>query len=421
MHTEPMKSYDPDHCGPLHDVRVLDLSRLVAGNMLSMYLADFGADVIKVEREGSGDDLRNWKEGGQDIYWKVYGRNKRSLALDLKTDEGRALLERLLPTAHVLIENFVPGGLEKLGLAPERLMQINPRLIVVRISGWGQNGPYRHKPGFGTLVEAMSGFAFLNGYPDRPPVLPPLALADMVAGIYGAAGVLTALRAAERDGLGQVIDLSLFEPVFSLVSSEAARYQVTGESTLRAGNQAAHTAPRNVYATQDSRYIALSGSMQSMAMRILDTIGHPELKTDPRFASNDARVRHREELDALIGEFIGARSAQECMRVFDEAGVTAAPICSVAELLDHPYTLGREAIVTLADEQLGGLPMHNVIPRLSRTPGGFTRPAPKLGADTSEPAMRCLTTPQPALARSGTDRLQGRSQPRQKSALRGLC
>jgi len=215
-------------------------------------------------------------------------------------------------------------------------------------------------------------------------VLPPLPLADMVAGIYGAAGVLTALRAAERDGLGQVIDLSLFEPVFSLVSSEAARYQVTGEPTLRAGNQAAHVAPRNVYVTKDGQHIALSGSMQSMAMRILDVIGRPELKTDPRFATNDARVRHREELDALIGAFIGARSAKECMRVFDEAAVTAAPICSVADLMDHPYTLGREAIVTLPDTQLGALPMHNVIPRLSRTPGGFTRPAPALGADTSD-------------------------------------
>jgi len=379
-----MKTYDPEHRGPLHDVRVLDLSRLVAGNMLSMYLADFGADVIKVEREGHGDDLRHWKEEGQDIYWKVYGRNKRSMTLDLKTDDGRTLLEQLVPTAQVLIENFVPGGLEKLGLAPDRLLRINPRLIVVRISGWGQSGPYRHKPGFGTLVEAMSGFAFLNGYPDRPPLLPPLALADMVAGIYGAAGVLTALRALERDGMGQVIDLSLFEAIFSLVSSEAPRYQVTGEVMPRSGNQSVQAAPRNVYVTQDGYYIALSGSMQSMAMRILDVIGHPDLKTDRRFATNEARVRHRDELDALIGGFIGARCAQECLRLFDEAGVTAAPICSVAELLDHPYTLGREAIVTLRDEQLGGLPMHNIVPRLMRTPGGFTRPAPDLGADTSD-------------------------------------
>src|SRR5690606_11132451 len=163
--------------------------RLVAGNMLSMYLADFGADVIKVEREGSGDDLRNWKEAGHDIYWKVYGRNKRSLTLDLKTEAGKALLEKLIPSADVFIENFVPGGLEKLGFHPDRLLQLNPRLIVVRISGWGQTGPYSHRPGFGTLVEAMSGFAYLNGYPDRPPVLPPLALADILAGVYGAAGV----------------------------------------------------------------------------------------------------------------------------------------------------------------------------------------------------------------------------------------
>ena len=377
------QKYDSAHKGPLQGIRVLDLSRLVAGNMLSMYLADFGADVIKVEREGNGDDLRNWKEAGHDIYWKVYGRNKRSLALDLKTVAGKALLEKLIPSADVFIENFVPGGLEKLGFHPDRLLALNPRLIIVRISGWGQTGPYSHRPGFGTLVEAMSGFAYLNGYPDRPPVLPPLALADMLAGIYGAAGVLTALRAVDQDGQGQVIDLSLFEPVFSLVSSEAARFEVTGESTSRLGNQAAHTAPRNVYPTNDGHHIAMSGSMQSMAMRIVDTIGRPELKEDVRFSTNLARVNHRIELDRIIGDYIGTRSLDECMSVFERCGVTAAPICSVADLLDHPYTLGREAIVRLEDDQLGSLPMHNIIPRLSRTPGGFTRPAPSLGADTA--------------------------------------
>ncbi len=379
-----MKTFDPNLTGPLHDVRVLDLSRLVAGNMLTAYLADFGADVIKVEREGAGDDLRNWREAGHDIYWKVYGRNKRSLVLDLKSDEGLEHLRQLVKRSQIFIENFVPGGLERMGLAPEQLLELNPALVIVRVSGWGQTGPFSHKPGFGTLVEAMSGFAHLNGYADRPPVLPPLALADMVAGIYGAAGVLTALRVAEQQGRGQVVDLSLFEPIFSVISSEAAKYKVTGAPTMRSGNQSTHTAPRNIYPCSDGRYVAMSGSMQSMAMRILDTIGRPDLKDDPRFATNDQRVNNRDELDAIIGEFIGARTQEENLSLFEAAGVTVGPVCSVADLLDHPFVKGREAIVELEDQDLGTVPMHNIVPRLSQSPGGFRRPAPRLGEHTSE-------------------------------------
>lgn len=379
-----MHQFDPTAIGPLSDVRVLDLSRLVAGNMLSAYLADFGADVIKVERAGTGDDLRNWREAGWDIYWKVYGRNKRSLVLDLKDAEGMACLKKLVCHAQILIENFVPGGLEKMGLAPAVLHALNPALVIVRVSGWGQTGPFSHKPGFGTLVEAMSGFAHLNGYADRPPVLPPLALADMIAGIYGAAGVLTALRVAEKEGRGQVIDLSLFEPIFSVISSEAAKYKVTGEATMRAGNQSSHTAPRNIYACADARFVAMSGSMQSMAMKIFDTMGRPDLKTDPKFSTNDARVANRDALDAIIGEYIGARTQEENLKIFEAAGVTVGPVCSVADLMDHPFVTGREAIIEMEDRDLGSLPMHNIIPRLSETPGALRRPAPRLGEHTQE-------------------------------------
>ena len=379
-----MHQFDPTAIGPLSDVRVLDLSRLVAGNMLSAYLADFGADVIKVERAGTGDDLRNWREAGWDIYWKVYGRNKRSLVLDLKDAEGMACLKKLVCHAQILIENFVPGGLEKMGLAPAVLHALNPALVIVRVSGWGQTGPFSHKPGFGTLVEAMSGFAHLNGYADRPPVLPPLALADMIAGIYGAAGVLTALRVAEKEGRGQVIDLSLFEPIFSVISSEAAKYKVTGEATMRAGNQSSHTAPRNIYACADARFVAMSGSMQSMAMKIFDTMGRPDLKTDPKFSTNDARVANRDALDAIIGAYIGARTQEENLKIFEAAGVTVGPVCSVADLMDHPFVTGREAIIEMEDRDLGSLPMHNIIPRLSETPGALRRPAPRLGEHTQE-------------------------------------
>ena len=379
-----MKTFDPSLRGPLADVRVIDLSRLVAGNMLSAYLADFGADVIKVEREGKGDDLRNWREEGWDIYWTVYGRNKRSLVLDLKSDEGLSTLKRLLKHSHIFIENFVPGGLEKMGLGPDVLLEINPALVIVRVSGWGQTGPYKHKPGFGTLVEAMSGFAYLNGFPDRPPALPPLALADMIAGIYGAAGVLTALRVAEKEGRGQVIDLSLFEPIFSVISSEAAKSSLTGQATMRAGNQSSHTAPRNIYVCSDGKYVAMAGSMQSMAMRILDTIGRPELKTDVRFETNDGRVKNRDELDGIISAFIGSKTQDENLALFEAAGVTVGPVYSVLDLLDHPYARGREAIVELEDKDIGSVPMHNIVPRLSESPGGFRYPAPRVGEHTAD-------------------------------------
>ena len=381
--SEP-RPYTPDAHGPLHGVRVLDLSRLVAGNMLTAVLGDFGADVIKIERADGGDDLRHWREQGHEIYWKVYGRNKRSLVLDLKDDGGRALFLKLLRHSQVLVENFVPGGLEKMGLGPDALLAVNPALVIARVSGWGQTGPYRNRPGFGTLVEAMSGFAYLNGFADRPPVLPPLALADMIAGVYGATGVLTALRVAEREGRGQVIDLSLFEPIFSVIASEAAKCEINGAPTMRAGNQSTHTAPRNVYRCADGQFVAMSGSMQSMAMRILDTIGRPELKTDARFATNDARVRHRDALDEIIGEFIGRHTQPQALALFEQAGVTVGPVCSVADLLEHPYVTGREAIVRMQDDDLGSLPMHNVIPRLSATPGGLRRPAPRLGEHTEE-------------------------------------
>ena len=381
--SDPVR-FDPQQQGPLHDIRVVDLSRLVAGNMLTAYLADFGADVIKVERPGSGDDLRGWREEGQPLFWKVYGRNKRSMVLDLRAQDGLGHLKQLLRHSQVLVENFVPGGLEKMGLSPALLHDLNPALIIVRISGWGQTGPYSHKPGFGTLVEAMSGFAHLNGFPDRPPALPPLALADMIAGTYGAAGVLTALRVAEKTGRGQVIDLSLFEPIFSFISAEAAKTRLTGVATLRAGNQSTHAAPRNVYACNDGGYVALSGSMQSMALRILETIGRPELKTDPRFANNDARVAHRDELDAIIAAFIGSRSTEENLALFEAADVTVGPVYSMAELIDHPYTRGREAIVDVEDRDLGSLTMHAIVPRLSGSPGAFRRPAPTLGEHTQD-------------------------------------
>lgn len=379
------RSFDPSQKGPLDGVRVLDLSRLVAGNMATLLLADYGADVIKIEHPEKGDDLRRWRAGGVETFWKIYGRNKRSLALDLRNSDGRADFERLLRTADVLVENFVPGTLEKWGLGEPQLLAINPDLVILRISGWGQTGPYRERPGFGTLVEAMSGFAHLNGFADRPPTLPPLAMADMVAGLYGAFAVLTALRVVESGkGKGQSIDLSLFEPMLSLVASEAIKHRATGTVTMRSGNQAPHTAPRNVYQCADGGFIAVSGSMQSMAELILETVGRPELILDPRFATNDARVENRDELDAIISGYTGARTLAETFAAFEAAGVPCAPVYSMDQLLTDAYVLGRGAIAELPDRDLGTVPMHEIVPRLSGTPGGFRYPAPRLGEHTEE-------------------------------------
>ena len=261
-------TYDKQPRGPMKGTRILDLSRLVAGNMLTHILADFGGEVLKIERPAKGDDLRNWRVRNVGLFWKVYARNTKSVTLDLRGDDGRDLLLRLVETADILIESFVPGTLESWRLGPDELAARNPRLVIVRISGWGQTGPYRNRPGFGSLVEGMSGFAAVNGFPDRPPVLPPLALADMVAGYSGACASLMALREVERNGgKGQVIDLSLFDPLFATLGPAAAEYRVSGEVPPRTGSRSRLSCPRNVYRCRDGRYVSLSASVQAVAER----------------------------------------------------------------------------------------------------------------------------------------------------------
>ena len=379
------KQYDPNTNGPLEGVRVLDLSRLVAGNMLSLQLADYGAEVVKIEPPGKGDPLRHWRPKGVPISWKVYARNKKSLSLNLRTDRGKELLLRLTGSAEVFIENFRPGTLEDMGLGPERLLAENPKLIVVRISGFGQTGPYRHRPGFGTLVEAMSGFAYRNGFPDREPVLPPLAMADMIAGIQGAFAVMTALREVEvKGGAGQVIDLSLLEPIFSILGAEAAWHRLTGEVRTRAGSGSTTASPRNVYQTRDGKWLAMSGSMQSMAERIFKVIGREDMIDDPRFLTNEDRVQHRDEVDAVVGGWIGERTLEENMAVFEREHVTVAPVYDIAQICEDQHFAEREILVELPDEDLTQIPHHNVFPLLSGTPGGFRYPAPALGEHNRE-------------------------------------
>ncbi|MGZ5037527.1 MAG: CaiB/BaiF CoA transferase family protein [Usitatibacter sp.] len=378
------RDYVPGKRGPLDGVRVLDMSRLVAGNTLTGLLADFGAEVIKVEPE-AGDTLRAWRTAGVQANWKLYARNKKSVALELRKPEARELLLKLVEKADVFVESFRPDTLEKMGLAPETLLARNPKLVIVRISGWGQTGPYRRRPGFGTLVEGISGFASFNGFPDREPVLPPMYMADSYAGLYGASGVLIALREVEvNGGKGQVIDLPLLDPLFAVLGPQAANYRLTGAIKPRTGSRSTNSCPRNAYKTKDGLYVALSASTQKMAERVLSSIGRADLIDDPRYRTNADRVKNAVELDAIIGEFIAQRTQAENVAFFEKAEVTIGPIYDIRQILEDPHFIDREVIADYPDAQMGEFPMHHVVPRLSATPGAIRSRAPSLGQHNRE-------------------------------------
>ena len=380
-----MLKFDPTKKGPLHGLRIIDMSRLVAGNMLSLQLADYGAEVIKIEGPPRGDPLRDWIVAGVEVHWKVYGRNKKSIGLNLREDGAKDVLLRLVESADALIENFRPGTLEEIGLGPDVMLKRNPRLIIGRVSGFGQTGPYSQKPGFGTLVEAMSGFASRNGFPDRPPLLPPLALADMIAGLAGVGAMMTALYHRDmHGGPGQVMDLSLLEPIYSVMGPAALIYRLSGKVPERVGNGSNTASPRNVYVTKDGGYVAISASMEVMAHRLLRAIGRGDMLEDPRYVTNSARVAHREEVDAIVGGWIVARTLKECLAFFEKEHITAAPIYDASQMVDDPHFKEREVVVEVEDADLGSIPMHNVTPRLSATPGGFRNPAPSIGQHNAE-------------------------------------
>lgn len=371
--------YRPAPPGPLDGVRVLDLSRLFAGNSLTQTLADFGADVVKVEPH-DGDTLRGWRTAGVQTNWKLYCRNKKSVAIKFRDPRACDLLLGMAKTADVFVESFRPGTLERMGLAPEVLLQANPHLIVVRISGWGQEGPYRRRPGFGTLIEGITGFASLNGFPDREPVLPPMYLADAFAGSYGASAVLIALRSIEvGGGAGQVIDVPLLDPLFHVLGPQAANYRLTGKVKPRAGSRSTNSGPRNVYLARDGRYVSLSASTQKMAERVFRSIGRDDLVTDPRYATNAQRVRHAAELDAIVGEFVAQRTQAENVAFFEAAEVTIGPVYDISQIMEDEHFIDREILADYPDDEMGAFPMHHVVPRLSRTPGTIRTPAPRLG------------------------------------------
>ena len=401
----PHHSFDPGREGPLRGVRVLDFSRLVAGNMVSLQLADFGAEVVKVEAPGRGDTLRDWRESGLSVHWKVYARNKKSITLDLKSAEAPEIILDLVRHFDVMIESFRHRYLERLGVGPDRLLEANPKLVLVRVSGFGQTGPYARRPGFGTLVEAMSGFAARNGFADREPVLPPLAMADMIAGLYGAMATVIAVRDTEvNGGKGQVIDLSLLDSIFSILGPEAAIYRLSGKIRQRVGSASESSSPRNVYATSDGGWVAISASTQAMTERLFRAIGRGDLNENPDFRTNAERIKRREQVDAIVGGWIGQRTLAENIAFFEEAGVTAAPVYDIAQFLEDPHVQERGIVVEAPDAEMGTVPMHDVVPRLSRTPGALRSPAPAIGEHNDEVYGRIGYSPErlAALRAQGT-------------------
>ena len=377
--------FDADLQGPLHGIRVLDFSRLVAGNMVSLQLADFGAEVVKVEAPRHGDTLRDWREKGISVHWKVYARNKKSITLDLKAPEAPDVILDLAEHFDVMIESFRFRYLERLGVGPDRLLGRNPKLVLVRVSGFGQTGPYAKRPGFGTLVEAMSGFASRNGFEDREPVLPPLAMADMIAGLYGAMAIVIAVRDVEvNGGRGQVIDLSLLDAMFSILGPEAAIHKLTGRIRKRVGSASESTSPRNVYETKDGGWVAISASTQTMTERLFAAIGRADLNENPDFKTNAERIKRRREVDAIVGGWIKERTLAENIAFFEEAGVTAAPVYDIGQFLEDPHVQERGIVLEVPDDEMGEVPMHAIVPRLSRTPGALRTPAPKVGQHNEE-------------------------------------
>lgn len=369
--------------GPLEGVRVLDLGTVYAAPIAAMLLGDFGADVIKVEHP-RGDPARTHghNKDGHGLWWKVISRNKRAVTLDLGRPEGRELLEGLVRDADVLIENFRPGVMERWELGPDRLHELNPGLVMLRVTGFGQHGPYAQRRAFGTLAEAMSGFAHQTGQPDGPPTLPPFGLADGVTGLAGAVAVVLALYHRDANGgRGQVLDVSLLEPLLTLLGPGPSVYDQLEIVPGRHGNRSPNNAPRNTYKTRDGRWVAISASATSIAERVMRLVGRPDIAEQPWFSSARERVRHGDQLDDIVASWIGAREFDDVMARFHEAGAAIAPILDVEQLVNDPQVEALDAITTVEDEDLGPLRMQNVMFRMAQTPGGIRFAGRRLGQD----------------------------------------
>jgi crotonobetainyl-CoA:carnitine CoA-transferase CaiB-like acyl-CoA transferase len=369
--------------GALRSLLVVELATMLSAPMAGMLLADHGADVIKIELPDAGDPFRmvGRKKASVALSWKFLARNKRLVTLDVRRPEGREVFLKLIERADGLIENFRPGTLERWSLSPRELRERNPRLVVLRVSGFGQTGPSSSQAGFGTLAEAMSGFAYINGWPDRPPTLPPFGLADSLCGFIGAFGLLAAIREADESGVGQDVDLALYEPIMTSLGSLLIEYDQLGLIQERSGNSVPSVAPRNAYPSQDGKWIAVSGATQNVAIRLLTAIGSPELIDEPRFSDNRQRVLNSAALDEYITRWTSSRTFDEAIRVFNEHGVPVSGIYSAADIMADRHMIDRGSIATVQDAELGTVRMQAPIPFLTRTPPRIRFTGGPSGAD----------------------------------------
>lgn len=372
----------------LEGLRVVDMATVLAGPAAGKYLADFGADVIKIEApEGDGTRRMGWMppDGGDAYMWQIVGRGKRSVVADLKTEDGLALLRRLVDDADVLIENFRPGTMERLGLDPTELLKRNPRLVILRVSGFGQTGPYRSRPGFASIAEAMSGFASLSGEPDGAPLLPPIALTDEVTGIVGAFSIMVALRHRDATGEGQVVDVNLLESILQMMGPLPAAYAGLGYEQPRMGSGIPYSVPRGTYQCADGAWIAISASAESVAARVLELLG---VSDDPRFTSFAGRSEHRVELDALMSAWVSQRNCDDALAEFDAAHAAAARVYSIGDVVADPHVRERSVLI-----EVDGVLMTGPVARLDRTPGEVRGAGPSLGADTEDVKGALAETP----------------------------
>jgi crotonobetainyl-CoA:carnitine CoA-transferase CaiB-like acyl-CoA transferase len=380
----PRLAYQPDAVGPLAGVTVLDLTRHVSGGQLGLVLGDLGADVIKVEQPGKGDGLRGATAEGFDAYWRAYGRNKRSVTLDLRSERGREVFQRLLARADLLTENFTPGVLEEIVGSTDELLAQHPKLVVVRISGWGQTGPRAHRPGFGTLAEAYAGFTYLNGYDGSSPLPPPLSLADTVAGTYAASAAIAALyNVRANGGPGQVIDISLFEPLFSIMGPDSTMYAATGARRYR-GEGTKVSSVRGAFETSDGEWVVISAATPEIAARFFIGIGRQDVIQDERFATPQGRLEHRQALNQILAEEFGKRTRAELMAFAEEHRVTIGPVYNIVDILADDHYKARHTVVEMIDDDGNTVVMPHPVPRLSKTPATIRRAAPGIGQDNHD-------------------------------------
>jgi crotonobetainyl-CoA:carnitine CoA-transferase CaiB-like acyl-CoA transferase len=369
----------------LGGIKVIDTATLFAGPLAATVLGDFGAEVIKVEHP-RGDPSRShgFAKDGVGLWWKTIGRNKKCVTLNLGKPEGQEIFARLVEDADVVIESFRPGTLERWNLGYERLSGINPGLVLARVTGFGQFGPYRNRPGFGTLAESMSGFAHVTGQPDGPPTLPPFGLADGIAALATAVAILTALRARDTTGRGQVVDLAIIEPIFTVLGPQPTVYDQLGVIQQRSGNRSVNNAPRNTYETKDGHWVAVSTSAQSIAERVMRLVGHPEYIDEPWFQKGSERAKHADELDEAVGAWISDRTRDEVVEAFEEAGAAIAPIYDIEGIMNDPQYRALDSIITVEDPELGPIKMQNTLFRLSETPGDVRWSGPTIGEHNEE-------------------------------------